>query len=659
MADPKSKSMPKFKAMPAALRRQMYNASGRADETSSVSSWVQLEAEPTLEDPWPEPSMDPVREEGDGTSQAVQPEASSSAAPQVVPPPPPPGGPPSSSSAAPVLQAAQSFLNHTNETPASRRLRERQEQAARRGRRAYRWGNLAPGNLGHNPLNTALPEHLSQIGSGEGERSILIIDNRDKRIQSPFQNWLLDEVLTNALTYLNVKSDRSLVKSPSTGYHFNLFLVRTLDSVKVIICGSATCYSSAPCARWDAATGEVLSHSAFQPFRWPPMTESSPTWVDIKMKLEGQLLVHLELRGFRSDSDMSIQMIHVADAIFNILNDTVFIPSIVITVFQGWRVVAISFEVGGRLYACSEGGVVVALDHPLCHFECRFTATSSPDAFGADADRLEMRFWSASDRLDVACNTASIPSSWLVISRVSGPTLIRNAKWCREHGARVEGPDQALQFSQLAANWTAQVEAVSIDDTGPRISGIAVESNPINMHLVCESPLFRNQRAIVNADALALQHHDPKEEIMANVLPPIVEGPAVRPLESAPKLAPALTGSGDFRGIPAAPVSSAKPSMTDPGQAPAPSSWTGGSIAPPRRSLEHRRNEPLDQSAMTPQAFVEAARNYGSGWRGAGGPDRQWTSSVRINEIVEDGPDGGQAGPRSFKPVKPDEVTEV
>ena len=332
------------------------------------------------------------------------------------------------------------------------------------------------------------------------------------RIQSPFQNWLLDEVLTNALTHLNVKSDHSLVKSPSTGCHFNLFLVHTLDSVKVIICGSATCYSSAPCAKWDAATGLVLSHSAFQPFRWPPMTESSPTWVDIKMKLEGQLLVHLELRGFRSDADMSIQMVHVADAIFNILNDTVFIPSFVITVFQG-RVVAISFEVGGRLYACSEGGVVVALDHPLCHFECRFTATSSPDSFGAGADRLEMRFWSASNRLD------------------SGPTLIRNAKWCRDHGARVEGPDQAL--SQLAAShahWTAQVEVTSIDDTGPRISGIAVESNPINMHLVCESPLFRNSRAIVNADALALQHHDPNEEVMANILPPIVEGPLVQPL---------------------------------------------------------------------------------------------------------------------------------
>ena len=110
----------------------------------------------------------------------------------------------------------------------------------------------------------------------------------------------------------------------------------------------------------------------------------------MKIKLEGHLLVHLELRGYRSDADMSIQMIHIADAIHTILSDTVFIPSIVITVFQGWRVVAVSWEVGGRVYACSEGGIVAALDFPLCHFECRFTATSSPDSLGADADRLEI-----------------------------------------------------------------------------------------------------------------------------------------------------------------------------------------------------------------------------------------------------------------------------
>ena len=127
---------------------------------------------------------------------------------------------------------------------------------------------------------------------------------------------------------------------------------------------------------------------------------------------------------------------------------------------------ATSFEVGGRLYACSDGGVVVAMDYPLCHFEIRITATSSADLIGLDADRLEFRFRSAGDSVDVACSQIAVPSTWLAVSRVSGPALIKNARWCREHYARIEGPDQTMQLSQLAgihAHWTATVEAASID----------------------------------------------------------------------------------------------------------------------------------------------------------------------------------------------------
>ena len=111
---------------------------------------------------------------------------------------------------------------------------------------------------------------------------------------------------------------------------------------------------------------------------------------------------------------MSVQLWHIADATHNILNETVFIPSVVLTVFQGWRVVAVSWEVGGRLYACSEGGVVIALGYPLCHFEIRFVTTSSPDAFGADADRLEFRFLSGGDRLDLSASMVMVPPTWLV-----------------------------------------------------------------------------------------------------------------------------------------------------------------------------------------------------------------------------------------------------
>ena len=170
------------------------------------------------------------------------------------------------------------------------------------------------------------------------------------------------------------------------------------------------------------------------------------------------------------------------------------------TIFQGWRVIATSFEVGGRLYACSDGGRVVALDYPLCHFEFRMTAASSADSIGMDADRIEFRFRSAGDALDLSCSQIVAPATWLVVSRVSGPTLIKNAHWCRQHYARIEGPDQTMQLSQLAgihAHWTASIEAASEYETGPRVGAVEVGSHASNVHLTCESPLFKAPKVLV------------------------------------------------------------------------------------------------------------------------------------------------------------------
>eukprot|EP00434_Breviolum_minutum_P002120 symbB.v1.2.001872.t1/scaffold79.1/size344139/3 len=321
--------------------------------------------------------------------------------------------------------AARNLVDHANEPPAARRLRRQQEQAQRRGRRGIRYGQMGA----HNACNAQLPGHIRQVGSKEGERSVLVLDSRDHRLQSPFQGWLLDEILTNANARLNVVSDLSGVK------------------------------------------------------------------------LEGDLLIHLELRGYRSDHDMSVQICHVADSLLWSLEEKPFIPTFVVTVFQGWRVISTSWEVGGRLYALSEGGVVVALDYPLCHVELRLVTASSPDAFGLDADRLEFRYYSGSDRLNVACSTCSVPPTWLVVSRLAS----------------------------VHAHWTVSVEAAEEEETGPRISAVAVESNPKNMHLIAEAPLFRKDKVIVAREALAVQAHDAQEEIKSAVLPPIAGGPAVQP----------------------------------------------------------------------------------------------------------------------------------
>ena len=46
-------------------------------------------------------------------------------------------------------------------------------------------------------------------------------------------------------------------------------------------------------------------------------------------------------------------------------------------------------------------------------------------------------------------------------------------------------------------------------------------------------------------------------------------------------------------------------SLTEPGVAPTPGDIQVGSLAPSSRSLEQRRSEALDQSAMTPATWIE------------------------------------------------------
>ena len=45
------------------------------------------------------------------------------------------------------------------------------------------------------------------------------------------------------------------------------------------------------------------------------MRDDSSTWADVKIKIEGQLLLHLELRGYRSNSDMTVQLNYINDGL--------------------------------------------------------------------------------------------------------------------------------------------------------------------------------------------------------------------------------------------------------------------------------------------------------------------------------------------------------
>ena len=639
---------------PPALQRQAAIAQSRGPYRSSdamsesgcsMSSWsVQGAAQ---QDPWAAEAEDdqlpPVPEDFTGFGQTpVAPAAAK------VPPPQQPAqaaassGVPTSS----INQAARNLVSHANETPAQKRVRLQQEKAQRGGRRGVKWSQMGA----QNSIKIELPNHLRQIGSGQGERSVLVLDTRDNRVQSPYQGFLLDEILINANAQISVLSDRALVRSPSSGYHMNLFMMKTLDGFKVTLVGSMTSYGHVPCGSWDGATAAVLKHSAFQPFRWPLMHEESPTWVDVKVKIEGQLLLHLELRGYRSDRDMTVQVNHLVDHLMWILQEMAFVPTFVVTVFQGWRVVVCSWEVGGRIYAVSQGGFVVSLGYPLCHFECRFVATSSVDSFGLDADRLEFRFRSGGDRIDVACSACSVPPSWLVVSRVPGTTMSRTTQWVRERSARVESPDQVLQLSQLAqihAHWTVNVEAEAEDETGPRISAVAVSSNDANVHLICESPLFRKERAIVPSEALALQAHDQAQEVEAAVRPPIEGGAMVMPITAQAQNLSAIMGESTEAPLSVTPVRAEGhvQSLTDPGVSP-PVSSASGRVAPAPRSLDQRRKDLLDSSAMTPADFCDRIAAINPQSRAAANTD-----PPLIIELCQDSLDGSAcAGSTASEP---------
>ena len=66
-------------------------------------------------------------------------------------------------------------------------------------------------------------------------------------------------------------------------------------------------------------------------------------------------------------------------------------PSIVISVFVGWKVSVTSFEVGARVYTIGPRGSVVASDHAMSSCELRVTSRSSRDQRGLGQRRRSSR----------------------------------------------------------------------------------------------------------------------------------------------------------------------------------------------------------------------------------------------------------------------------
>lgn len=338
---------------------------------------------------------------------------------------------------------------------------------------------------------------------------MIMVDARDDRMVSPFQAWLVSEIMSNAASSINVMTERDQVMPPSSGFHLALWANYTLDGIKVVLAVSVESVNGNTCAGWDAATATALSHPAFQPFTWPMIRDTSASYTDIKVYNGNEILFHWILRGFRSDTDLTVQQQFVDEYLVREVNKGQPRLSIVVAVFMGWRVSVLSYECGGRTYSCGPAGTVVAGDSARSRFEMRVCQRQSEDAVGNDADRVEFRYRDSNNRIDLKCSRTSVPGTWLTVSHISGPTLIRTITSVREQRARVEGPEQTEQFAQLAAihqGWWERSVAQEETEVGCYVSFLA-DLEEGNFHLQTRSKLRERQPEIVPIEALAEMSH--------------------------------------------------------------------------------------------------------------------------------------------------------
>lgn len=519
----------------------------------------------------------------------------------------------------------------------------------------------------HNPYDVRLPHFLESIAECEDDErktSIIMVDTRDERIVSPFQAWLVREIMTNSSSSVNVLTERDQVMPPNSGYHLSLFANYTLDGVKATVAIAIDSQTGSPCGGWDDKTARALSHVAFQPFTWPVLRDTSPSYTDVKVYNGNEILFHWIFRGYRADTDLSVQQQFADEFFIRGVRQGRARLSVVVAAFSGWRVSVFSFECGGRTYAIGPNGTVIAGDSARSRFELRVTDRSSDDAVGNDADRVEFRYRDANNRIDLKCARTSVPATWLTVSHISGPTLIQTISRCRDQRARVEGPEQTEQFAQLAAahkGWWHDAATLDPAKVGVLVTFVA-GLDAGNFHIQAESKLFVREPEIVATRALAEMSHDGAAVAAVPRGPPaLAQGAWSAAADSANALADVPASSGEVairrraqdelqtRTFASAvdPINYDQSNEED----------TRGHISDPvRDQARDDRSFSRSTAKLTPQLFAELT-GPGSTF-GGGGRLAAPASTVTVREVMEaePAPDDPQnllgpiGEPTSFKP---------
>ncbi|CAK9012047.1 Uncharacterized protein SCF082_LOCUS11359, partial [Durusdinium trenchii] len=336
-------------------------------------------------------------------------------------------------------------------------------------------------NAAHNPFEVKLPRFLNWLEYNEvdqSENSLIMVDDRDVRMVSPFQCWLTREIMANSASSINVLTERDQVMPPNSGFHLSLFGNYTLDGIKAVIVIAL-----------DTETGGHLSYT------------------DVKVYNGNEILFHWIFRGYRADTDLTVQQQFVDEVLL-----------------REWS-----------WLLSSAGG---------SRFELRVCNRSSQDAMGNDADRVEFRFRDANTRLDLKCQRTAVPGTWLTVSHISGPTLIQTIQNVRQARARVEGPEHTEQFGQLAAvheHWFNWAVAENAEDVGCLVDFIG-DLDEGNFHITATSKLWTRAPEIVNPKAIAEMQHQ-EAGLAAPFGPPAITEGAWRHVAERVVVTPAIFAS--------------------------------------------------------------------------------------------------------------------
>ncbi|CAE7942400.1 unnamed protein product, partial [Symbiodinium necroappetens] len=279
-----------------------------------------------------------------------------------------------------------------------------------------------------------------------------------------------------------------------------------------------------------------------------------------------------------------------------------------------------------------DGGASIA----ECEDDARKTSIIMVDAVGNDADRVEFRYRDSNNRIDLKCSRTSVPTTWLTVSHISGPTLIQTISRCRDQRARVEGPEQTEQFAQLAAahqGWWHDAATLDPSQVGVRVTFVA-GLDAGNFHVQTESKLFVRDPEVVATKALAEMSHDGGAIAAVPRGPPALAQSAWSvAAESANALADIPSGSGELA------VRRRAQDDLDTRTFAAAEDTRGHVSDPVRDQARDDRSFSKSTAKLTPQLFAELTgpgTPFGSGRSAAASAQ---PSSVTVREVMEADPE--------------------